>query len=275
MGPAEGERDVALLGQRAIAAIAVDLQHALEAGQVRDRPLGRAVGRIDVGHRRRVGSAPRSIVARIGPELAGLGPPSPGIEHRRGRLVGEQLGRGLQLLQQPLVQRAQQEGGAAGPVREGRAVEVDALAGVDLGLAIERQVIGVLGDHDVGDRRLGRQAALDQARRRRRLDHHVLAGAAGVLGPAHHQHPELGRDDVQPFGDVLADQVQRARAARAGLVLDVDDALDPRQMRRQRAAVGAPLARALAARAAGSASLRPSRPRPPRSAGRLPAPAAI
>ena len=78
-----------------------------------------------------------------------------------------------------------------------------------------------------------------------RLDHHFLAGPAGVLGPAHHQHPELGRDDVQPLGDVLADPVQSAGAAGAGLVLDVDDCLDPRQMRRQRSAVAS---RRLAAR---------------------------
>ena len=44
MGPAEGELHGALLGQRAIAAIAVDLQHALEAGKVLDRLTGRAVG---------------------------------------------------------------------------------------------------------------------------------------------------------------------------------------------------------------------------------------
>ena len=143
---------------------------------------------------------------------------------------------------------AAEEGGAADPVGQRRAVEIDALAGVDLRLAIERQVIGVLGDQHLGDRRLGRQAALDQPRRRRRLDDHVLAGAAGVFGPAHDQHPELGGDDVEPLADVLADPVQRARAARAGLVLDVDERLDPRQMRRQRAAVGAPLARALRAR---------------------------
>ena len=41
--------------------------------------------------------------------------------------------------------------------------------------------------------------------------------------------------------------MQFAAAARAGLALDVDDRLDPRQMRRQRAAVGAALARGLRA----------------------------
>ena len=219
-------------GQRPIAGVAVDLEDALEAGEMRDRLRRRAVGRIDIGDRRRVGSAPGAIVPRIGPELAGLGPPAPGIEHRRRRLVGEQLRRRLQMRQDALVDRPQMECGASDPVGERRAVEADALALVNLRLAIERQMIGVFGDQHVGDGRLGRQAALDQPRRRRRLDDDVLAGAAGVFGPAHHQHPELRGNDVELFAHVLADPVQRAPAARAGLVLDVDDRLDARQMRR-------------------------------------------
>ena len=50
------------------------------------------------------------------------------------------------------------------------------------------------------------------------------------------------------LADVLADPVQRALAARAGLVLDVDERLDARQMGRQGAAVGAPFARSFRAR---------------------------
>jgi len=82
----------------------------------------------------------------------------------------------------------------------------------------------------MGDQRLRRQATLDQPRRRRCLDHHFLTRAAGVFGPPHHQHPELGRDYVEPLGNVLADPMQGAGAAWAALVLDVDDLLDPRQM---------------------------------------------
>ncbi len=107
-----------------------------------------------------------------------------------------------------LVHRPDQEGGPAGPVREGGAIELDALAGVDLGLAIERQVIGVLADHDMGDGSLSGQPALDQASGRRRLNDDALAGAAGVLGPAHDQHLELSRDDIEPLSAVLADQVK-------------------------------------------------------------------
>ena len=95
--------------------------------------------------------------------------------------------------------RPQQEGGAADPVGQGRAIELDALARIDLRLPIERQMIGVLGDQHLRDRRLGRQAALDQPRRRGRLHDNVLAGPAGVFGPAHDQHPELRRNDVEPL----------------------------------------------------------------------------
>ena len=135
----------------------------------------------------------------------------------------------------------QQEGRPTDPVGKRRAVQRDALSGQDLGLAVERQVIGVFGDQNLGDGRVGRQPALDQPGRRWRLDYDVLAGPAGVAGPPDHQDPDLRRHDVEALGDVLADPVQVARAARAGPALDVDQALDPGQVRRQ----GAPVRPAL------------------------------
>jgi len=140
------------------------------------------------------------------------------------------------------------ERGPSDPVGEGGAVKPHALTRVDLRLAIERQVIGVFGNQHVRHRRLGRQAALDEARQGRRLDDDVLAAAAGVFGPAHDKHAELCRNDVELLAHVLADPVKRPFAARAGLVLDVDDRLDARQMLRQGAAVGAPFARPFHAR---------------------------
>lgn len=142
------------------------------------------------------------------------------------------------------MQRLQRLGRGPGPVRQGRAIENDAAAGVHLGLAIQRRVIAVLGDHDVGDGGFGQQPALDQARRRRGLHYYFLASAAAVLGSADHQGPEGRRDHVQPLGHVLADPVQRAGAAGTGLVLDVDHLFDPRQMSRQGSTVGPPLGRA-------------------------------
>ena len=88
MRPAEREAHVALFGEDAVAGVAVDLENALEAGEMRDRLRRFAVGRIDIGDRRRVRSAPGPVVSRTGPKLAGLDAPAARIEHRRRRLVG-------------------------------------------------------------------------------------------------------------------------------------------------------------------------------------------
>lgn len=97
------------------------------------------------------------------------------------------------------------------------------------------------GLQNLGDGRLRRQAALDQARRRRGLHDTILACAAGIFRATGHQHPELRRHHVQPLAGVLPDPMQLALAARADLVVDVDDDLNARQMRRQRATVAAAL----------------------------------
>jgi hypothetical protein len=135
------------------------------------------------------------------------------------------------------VHRPQQERRAPYPVGQGRTVEGNTLASIDLSLPIERKMVGELRYQHLGDGRLGGQPALDQARRRWCLHDHVRASAAAVFRPAHDQHPELRRHDVQALRDVLADAMQRPRAARADHALDVDHRLDPRQMRRQLAAV--------------------------------------
>ena len=167
------------------------------------------------------------------------------------------------------MQRAQVPGGMADPVGQRRAIEIDALAGVDLGLAIQRQMVGIFGDQNLGDGGLGRQAALDQPRRRRGLHDAVLASPAGIFGPPGDEHPELRRHDVQPLALVLADPVQLALAARAGLVVDVDHHLDPRQMRRQRSPVDRGACEPGPARSSGDEPSVCAASRPPRPARRL------
>ncbi len=102
-------------------------------------------------------------------------------------------------------------------------------------------MVGIFGHQNLGDRGLGRQAALDQSRWRRGLHNTIPASPAGKFGPTGDQHPELRRHDVQPFTLVLTDPVQLTLAARAGLVVDVDDDLNPRQMPRQRSPVDSAL----------------------------------
>lgn len=72
-------------------------------------------------------------------------------------------------------------GGTADPVGERGAVEINALPGIDLRSAIERQMIGVFGDQNLGDRRFGWQPALDEARRR-------IAKILGVTTTNIHYH---------------------------------------------------------------------------------------
>jgi hypothetical protein len=69
-------------------------------------------------------------------------------------------------------------------------------------------MIGIFADYDVSDQPFGWQAALDQARWCRRLDHRARATPASILGSTHDQEPELGRDHVQPLGHILADGMQ-------------------------------------------------------------------
>lgn len=93
------------------------------------------------------------------------------------------------------------------------------------------------GNH-LSDGRFGRNAALDQPRRCRCLHHDVLAHPTSVFGRPDHQNPELGRNDVEPFGAVFANHMQRPTAAWAAVILDIDHRLDPRQATWQRATIG-------------------------------------
>jgi hypothetical protein len=78
--PAEGELDRATFGKLWVGVVAIDLQHALEAGEMAEQPLGLAVGCIDIGDAGRIEAAPGPVVGGVGPELAGLGAPSAGID---------------------------------------------------------------------------------------------------------------------------------------------------------------------------------------------------
>ena len=85
VAPAEGQRQRSAgalgIGQRIIGDVAVDLQDAAEAGEMANRVLAAATRRIEIGHGRRVGAAPWPIIARDGPQVAGLGAAAPRIEH--------------------------------------------------------------------------------------------------------------------------------------------------------------------------------------------------
>nr|OAP91117.1 hypothetical protein A4U53_28170 [Rhizobium leguminosarum] len=92
MRPAECQRYGVLGSQRAIAAVAVDLQNADEAFEMGHRTLGLAIRRVDIDDTGRGGALPRPVVAGIRPELPSFGLSPSRIENRGCRLVGEELG---------------------------------------------------------------------------------------------------------------------------------------------------------------------------------------
>jgi hypothetical protein len=148
-----------------------------------------------------------------------------------------------------VTQGAQIPGRSPDPVGQSGSVEPDALPGVYLGLPVKRQVIGILGYQHLGDQCLGRNAALNDPRRRRRLHDRALARTAAITRPPGDHDAEGGRHHIEALGDILADLVEGAAAAGASIALDVNDLFDPLEMRGQRTAVG--LAHRITARPSG------------------------
>ena len=136
----------------------------------------------------------------------------------------------------PCVQRLQPPAGAADPAGQGRAVEIDALAGEDLRLTVQRQVVAILADQNVGDQPRRSQALCDRPLGRRRLVDRAAA-AATVFGAADTQHTQASRYIVQHLADRLADLVHRPAAAGTGAGADVQRHILTRQMVRQVGAV--------------------------------------
>src|SRR6516162_1136087 len=202
MAPTKGERHrtagTADTCQLVIAGVAVDLQHAAEAFKKRDGVFLASPWRISVGNRRRLRAAPGPIVARNRPQEAGLGLAPPRIEHGATRLVGKQLRRALELAEQVLVKRFQLGSCRSDPLRKRGALNMDPVSRQDLRLPVQRQVIGVLGDHHIGNERFRQKTALDQAGWRRRLYHAIGTLPAGILRSARDDHPDLGWNLVQP-----------------------------------------------------------------------------
>jgi hypothetical protein len=118
----------ARLGQLLEPVVAIDLQHAAEPCEMPGRTLVLAVVRVDVGRHREASTFPGTIVHRVAPQPAGLGPPAARIENRQRGVVGENLRRGQHCGEHQVVERCQPPAGAPDPVCQRRAVQLDALA---------------------------------------------------------------------------------------------------------------------------------------------------
>ena len=90
------------------------------------------------------------------------------------------------------------------------------MAREDLRLAVERHVLAELRDSHLRQQRLGRHAALDQMRGRRRLGDARAALRTGVAGPHGLDDAILRGRHVETAGAVLADPNHLAAATGTG-----------------------------------------------------------
>jgi hypothetical protein len=133
-------------------------------------------------------------------------------------------------------ERAQQRSRLTDPVGERRAGELHALARVDLGLTVQRQVVGVLGDQDVREQARTRAAALDRQGRHGRLRDRP-AGPAAELRADVAVHDEASGDVLDELARVLAEGTKGLAAVRAVRLWSMDYGL-ARQMVREGLALG-------------------------------------
>src|SRR3546814_5595018 len=133
----------------------------------------------------------------------------------RSRHTSCALVTGVQTCALPIYDRLRIARRAADPARERRTVDRHALARHHLRLPVERKVVGVFLDEDVGEQRFTWQAARHHMRGSLRLRDAIAAGPTRHLRPHRHDDAILGGDDVEPFGPIVADPVQRTAAARA------------------------------------------------------------
>src|SRR6266481_7144627 len=117
------------------------------------------------------------------------------------------------------LQRFQPPAGAAHPVRESRAVDLDAVPGEDLALPVKRKVIAVLGDQDMSEKTGTGEAPGDRTLWRGRLMNSPT-GPAAIARPADTDDSKPRRHMVQHLADGLADGMKLAAAAGAGLLIE-------------------------------------------------------
>ena len=135
--PAGGLGDAVAGEQLLEASIAVGMDDAAEVLQMRLRVLALAVGRVEEQRCRRPRAGERPLVADVGPQPPGLGLAGTRRQDRHRRVVDVQRLRTHHLGSKRVDQRLERRGRRADPAGQGRGLQADALAGEDLGLAVE------------------------------------------------------------------------------------------------------------------------------------------
>ena len=142
------------------------------------------------------------------------------------------------MLGEPLLRRLQPPSGTTDPVGQRRAIQLDAVAGEDLALPIERKVIAIFGDQDMSEEASTGEALGDWSFGSRRLMDRA-ASTAAIARPAKAYNAQTGRDMVEHLAHCLADHMQHAATTRTGIVFYIEPDVFVRQMRRKTRALGA------------------------------------
>jgi hypothetical protein len=112
-------------------------------------------------------------------------------------------------------QRLQRRRGGADPAAQGRGLQAHPVAGEDLGLTIERQMIVVLRDNNMSQQPRAGPAAGNRVVWRRRRDHGVASPARQFLANVPDDF-EPARHVIEDLADFVDDLAQRAAATGAG-----------------------------------------------------------
>jgi hypothetical protein len=211
MGPAGRFGDAVAGVQLIETGVAIGVDDTGEVFEVGARMLALAVGRVAEQRRRRALAREGPLVADIDPQPAGLGLAGTRRQHRR--VVDMQAVRRRHFGGERIDQRRQGRGRSADPAGQGRGLQADTLACVDLGLAVQRQVIVVFGHDDVGQQP-GAGATTGNRVIGRRCGNDRVASAAGQLLAQVPHDLEAARHVIEGLGHILADPPQRVAAAR-------------------------------------------------------------
>lgn len=238
MRPAEGERSRTTFPVRRldmlVGAIAVALNDAGKIPEQLFRPDFPATRHVGVDDRRWIGTAMCAIITSNRPEISRLHLAGAGRQNLGGGLIDEQPPARQQFRFHPVGQAAEPSGGSTRPVAHGSPVDLDALTPQSLCLPIKGHVIGIFLHQNIGDHRLGGQAAWYHMLRRGRLEHAIAARPASHFRAGRHDYAILDRNNIEPARYVAVYAVQRTSAAGAFLLVWKDHFLNAGQMRRQR-----------------------------------------
>ncbi|MNG17751.1 hypothetical protein D3C84_1017620 [compost metagenome] len=112
--------------------------------------LSLAIRRVSKPYRRRRRVACGSVIAHIRPQACRFGFAGARCECANRRVIGVDFMTTHNMAVEGVDQRPEQLAALADPVGQGRALQIHALTGVDLGLPIQRKVINEFGDQHMG-----------------------------------------------------------------------------------------------------------------------------